>query len=92
MSEVDYSNWSDLADREMIPGWRCRDCGASPPETIVGLWCLMEPDWTSEMVQHVINNPDREEEDDILREWGMIAANGGWNKTVEDLYISKGSI
>lgn len=71
MSEVCYSNYSEWADMAILPKWRCGGCNAQPPESIVTLWCLLEPDLTTEIVQEALAVYDIEEEEDILGGWGM---------------------
>lgn len=47
---VDYKVLSDYDSKNLKPSWRC-SCNAQPPDSIVTVWCLMEPEKTSEIVQ-----------------------------------------
>jgi hypothetical protein len=48
-SDVSYTG-----TRKIKPNWHCQNCFAVPPASIVTVWCLMEPDYTSEHVQEAI--------------------------------------
>jgi hypothetical protein len=41
--------------RKIKPNWHCQDCFAVPPASIVTVWCLLEPDYTSEHVQEAVS-------------------------------------
>jgi hypothetical protein len=44
--------------RKIKPNWHCQNCFAVPPASIMTVWCLMEPDFTSEKVQEAISYQD----------------------------------
>jgi len=48
---VEYKAFSDWTHKPVIPNWVCSGCGAHPPDSIVTIWCLLEPEHTSEVVQ-----------------------------------------
>ncbi len=54
MEIAQYFCYSEFADRPVIPGWRCEMCYAKAPDTIVGVWALLEPDFTSTEVQDAL--------------------------------------
>lgn len=76
LEEVAYTDYSEYADKPIIAKWRCAQCASAPPDSIVAVWCLMEPDFTSEQVQECINYPSDEEEMDIEETLEMIP---GWD-------------
>jgi hypothetical protein len=41
--------------RKINPNWHCTSCFAVPPASIMAVWCLLEPDYTSEKVQEAIS-------------------------------------
>jgi len=49
--------------RKIKPNWHCVNCFAVPPPSVITVWCLLEPDYTSEHVQfalesqHELDNP-----------------------------------
>ncbi len=68
---VTYETTSEHTYLPIKPGWRCM-CGMRPPESIVGVWCLLEPDYTSEEVQSELNKDDEiAVEVEGLDGWGM---------------------
>jgi hypothetical protein len=86
MEEAEYSDYSEYADRPIQPKWRCAQCASAPPDSIVAVWCLMEPDMTSELVQEVINNPtldaiaqENEEEFAMAPNWDDAMTLDSWN-------------
>jgi len=56
-----YFAWSNYADRRIMPKWRCEVCSASPPDSIVTVWCLLEPDMTSEEVIEALKSAEEAE-------------------------------
>jgi hypothetical protein len=54
-----YFVYSDFAERPVKPGWRCEVCFAAPPNTIVAVWALLEPERTSEEVQDALEEEER---------------------------------
>jgi hypothetical protein len=54
MEVAAYFAFSEFGNRPIIPKWRCEICFAQPPDSIVAVWALLEPDTTSEEVQEVL--------------------------------------
>ena len=54
MEMVGYCVYSEYAERPVIPKWRCEICFKSPPDSIVAVWALLEPDATSTEIQEVL--------------------------------------
>jgi hypothetical protein len=48
-----YVTYSSYKDMPVKPSWKC-SCNAIPPDSIVAVWCLLEPENTSEQVQEAL--------------------------------------
>ncbi len=60
LAVVSYSCFSEYAAKPIIPKWRCEICKASPPDSIVAVWALLEPDATSEEVQETLKEEEEQ--------------------------------
>lgn len=58
-----YDDRSLSGYRKIKPNWHCRYCFAVPPASIVTVWCLLEPDRTSEEVIDTLQAAQELEED-----------------------------
>lgn len=83
MAEVCYSNYSEWSDQAILPKWRCGGCGATPPDSIVTLWCLLEPDFTTEIVQEALEVYEIEDEYTMLPNWDDQLTLDTWNMMLD---------
>ncbi len=60
-AEYQTKSWYD--DRPIKASWKCV-CGATPPDTIVAVWCLLEPEYTSEAIKEAMIEPEPSDDDD----------------------------
>jgi hypothetical protein len=65
-----YQTCSWYDDRPITPNWRC-SCNKIPPDSIVAVWCLLEPDHTSECIQEALKFNIEDELQDAADEYAM---------------------
>jgi hypothetical protein len=63
--------------RKIKPNWHCENCFAVPPASIVGVWCLLEPDRTSEEVSSALElRADLEKATRVREAWWPRSSGG----------------
>jgi hypothetical protein len=56
---VQFIAWSELSNRPVKPRWRCEGCWSIPPESIVTVFTLMEPDGASYEIRDALEDAER---------------------------------
>jgi hypothetical protein len=59
MEVVEFFAWSDIADRPVKHKWRCGECWANAPESVITVLTLLEPESTTTLVREVLEDAER---------------------------------